>query len=877
MSDTNRIKNRIAVALLCAVLISSASARSFTAEEITNTLRQFRTYDYPADPTPTETIENIVRFVGDKPELRAVVEKQMLALLESDATIRAKQFICHQLWIIATDNSVPTLQKMLLDKATAEMACYALRTNPSDVASRTMREALSRTDERTKITIINILGDRKDTAAVDLLIPLLESDNTEIARAAAISLGTIAAPDAVQVIAKARETASGKAHATLTRAWLRCAEHYTRDNRIADALAIYKKLFDKSEAPPVRRAALASAMNTGHADTAELMIAAIDGDDPTLRAAAIANSPLLKGPEITKTLISALKTAQTDTKVLLIEALGRRDDPLVKDAVTAQATGKETDVRIAAYNALADVGDASSAKLLCNALSKSPTDPEIDTILAALRRMSAKGTDHAIVETLSSADGPTKARLIKVISDRRYTPAVPTLRDCARREDPAVAKAALRAIGSLAGCQGMGSLISLMLDQSDPAIRSEAAAAIIAITHRGNYEKFTAELILNRIKETDSTADRCTLIRILSATPGDEPLQYLQSASKDPAAEIRDCAVRTLADYPQASAAPILLDIFETSRNRTHRTLALRGCIRLCKTTETPPEAAVKLYRQAMQRAATAAEKKLILSGLGELTHSSTLQIALDTMQDREVKAEASLAVLNLAQKLIDIDPITASQAAAAILKDPALANLHPRARKIIEADPFANIEPIALFDGKTFNGWEGNFEIFSIENGAVVGGSLEAPVPRNEYLCSKKDYADFELRLKVKLLGAPESANAGIQIRSRRVPGSNEMVGYQADMGQHYWGGLYCERRHKLLVAPDRPELGKVLKLNDWNDYRILCLGKRIQLWINGHQTVNYVEQDDSIEQTGVVGLQIHSGPPARSFYKGIMIRVIK
>ena len=58
------------------------------------------------------------------------------------------------------------------------------------------------------------------------------------------------------------------------------------------------------------------------------------------------------------------------------------------------------------------------------------------------------------------------------------------------------------------------------------------------------------------------------------------------------------------------------------------------------------------------------------------------------------------------------------------------------------------------LFDGKTFTGWEGNQGVFRIEDGAVVGGSLKANVARNEYLCTKKRYRHFEVRLKFKLLG---------------------------------------------------------------------------------------------------------------------------
>ena len=183
-------------------------------------------------------------------------------------------------------------------------------------------------------------------------------------------------------------------------------------------------------------------------------------------------------------------------------------------------------------------------------------------------------------------------------------------------------------------------------------------------------------------------------------------------------------------------------------------------------------------------------------------------------------------------------------------------------------------IRSVSLFDGKSLKGWEGNLDMFRVEDGAIVGGTLKKAIPRNEFLCTTKEYGDFELRLKVRLLGDPNTANAGIQIRSRRIPAHHEMIGYQADMGQHYWGCLYDEsRRAKILAAPDPEDLARILKPNDWNDYRIRCVGKRIQLWLNGHQTVDYTEPDDSIQQTGVIGLQIHSGPPSEAWYKDIVL----
>jgi hypothetical protein len=178
-----------------------------------------------------------------------------------------------------------------------------------------------------------------------------------------------------------------------------------------------------------------------------------------------------------------------------------------------------------------------------------------------------------------------------------------------------------------------------------------------------------------------------------------------------------------------------------------------------------------------------------------------------------------------------------------------------------------------SLFDGKTFEGWEGNLDVFRIEDGAIVAGSADKPVARNEFLCTKKEFGDFELRVKFKLVG--KGANAGVQVRTKRIPNHHEVSGYQADMGDGWWGSLYDEsRRNKILAKADEEKVLNVLKRDDWNEYRIRCEGPRIQLWINDQPTIDYTESDDKIERTGIIGLQIHGGPPSQASYKDIRIK---
>lgn len=179
------------------------------------------------------------------------------------------------------------------------------------------------------------------------------------------------------------------------------------------------------------------------------------------------------------------------------------------------------------------------------------------------------------------------------------------------------------------------------------------------------------------------------------------------------------------------------------------------------------------------------------------------------------------------------------------------------------------------LFDGRTFAGWVGDTSLtWRVENGALVGGSLTRFVPHNEFLSTQKTYGNFVLKLKMKLEGTG-FVNAGIQFRSQRAQNpAYEMIGYQADMGDNYWGCLYDEtRRNKVLAGPDPSVMKRLVRTNDWNEYEIRCEGPRIRLYLNGTLTVDYTEPDVNIPQTGLIALQIHGGGKAQVQYKDVMI----
>ena len=181
----------------------------------------------------------------------------------------------------------------------------------------------------------------------------------------------------------------------------------------------------------------------------------------------------------------------------------------------------------------------------------------------------------------------------------------------------------------------------------------------------------------------------------------------------------------------------------------------------------------------------------------------------------------------------------------------------------------------MSLFDGKTFTGWEGDtLNTWRIINKTLMGGSVTQTVPHNQFIATTESFGDFELQLEFKLTGTG-FVNAGVQFHSERATNpAYEMIGYQADLGNGYWASLYDESRRDLtIVQPDSALIKKILKPATWNLFKIKSVGRRIRIYLNGVQTVDYNEPDEKIIHQGKIALQVHGGGKALAAYRNIKI----
>lgn len=185
----------------------------------------------------------------------------------------------------------------------------------------------------------------------------------------------------------------------------------------------------------------------------------------------------------------------------------------------------------------------------------------------------------------------------------------------------------------------------------------------------------------------------------------------------------------------------------------------------------------------------------------------------------------------------------------------------------------------IPLFNGRNLEGWEGDPQVWRVENGVIVGSTDNHPVQQNTFLIYQKPFSDFLLKAEVRL----RNHNSGIHFRSAVLPGPGWVVtGYQADCSEagpekSAWGNFYEERGRgrAVMKTPDQGwQIGrKVYRQGDWNEYEILAQGRRIRLTLNGAVTI---DTTDDKAATGIIALQLHAGPPMRVEFRNLRIQTL-
>lgn len=179
----------------------------------------------------------------------------------------------------------------------------------------------------------------------------------------------------------------------------------------------------------------------------------------------------------------------------------------------------------------------------------------------------------------------------------------------------------------------------------------------------------------------------------------------------------------------------------------------------------------------------------------------------------------------------------------------------------------------VLMFDGKTLGGWKGRSDVWRVEDGQIVGQAQQ--VHGNTFLVFDQPFSDFHFQTDAKLVKRGSFPNSGIQYRSRVVNRANWVVhGYQADIGDGWWGALYEEGGRGILFKAAAAAT-RAVRDGDWNRYEILAQGAKLKHILNGVVSGQLDDQDPKARKRGVIALQYHG--PGQDFeirFKNLKIK---
>jgi len=861
-------------------------------------LLKISAYDYGQSREPLTELTDIVRDASDSPEELKRIEKHLLKLLRSDATLACKQFICRKLGIIGTEESVPTLVSMLTDTKTSDMARYALERIPGSAVDKALLDALGKTRGRVKVGIINSLGERGDKKAVRQISKLLGETDKEIALAAISALGKIGSKRAATMLERARSKVAAELHLSWAHAYLMCADNFLAKGDKKWAIRIYKQMYVPAEPVPIRIAALRGIAAATPKRTAKIIVDVLRSDDRQMQTMVIGLLKEVAGTEVIKAVTAELPNLPASGQIQLLSALADRGDRSVLPTVVDATKSPKLDVRIAAFAALGELGNASTVDLLAQTAAAATT-PEREAARNSLYRLHDPEADGKILAGIPHAESKVKVELIRSVGERNVAAGVAMLLKTAQDPEEKVRLESFKVLRVIAGQEHLPALVGLLINvQSEPE-RKEAEKCVAAVARKVGDESRRAEAILAVLPSVKDVKSRCSLLSVLGRLGDDSALPMLRKALKDKDANVRAAAIRALAGWhsPNAKLIDDLREIARSSDNELHRVLALRGFVHLIGLDSArPAEEKIRMYQEAMRLAPNMNEKKMVLSGLTSVRTFVALQMAAGYLRNKDLQPEAEVAVVKIAEGASGSHPQQTKGVLQKIIKTSKNDSLCRQARKLIEqikqfedyittwqvSDPYTKqgLGPQKLFDAvfepeinpeninwRTMPSATDRNKPWLLELDKAIGGSNRAAYLRTNLRSPKTQKARLELGsddgIKVWLNGElvhSSNVTRGISPGQDAVEltlhkGWNKLM-MKVTQGQGQWA--VCARLRSL-DGDSLPGLKVVADLTSKLQAKIKLIGNDFSAWrkhgdwqIVGEATMNPENQKSIATKPG-------------------------
>ncbi|HTA31676.1 MAG TPA: HEAT repeat domain-containing protein, partial [Candidatus Cybelea sp.] len=456
---------------------------------------------------------------------------------------------------------------------------------------------------------------------------------------------------------------------------LACANRLLTAGDDANARTIFGHLYKDSKTERTREAAFRGLILASGRRGISIMSDAIAEEHGAMQAAALQAASELEGSDATKALAELLPKTHAPVQIALLDCLDQRRDPAALPAVAKMASSPDADVRLAAINALSDLGDSSVVVLLAG-VAAIATGPEKIAARQALLNLRHGDVTPALLESFGGAAPAVKAELIRALGERGDASATPRLLEMAHSQDEGTRASSLQALALLAGPAQLADLVQLVVQATTDDARAEAAEALGSACQR--MESRTGHCDVRALVDAVQSgppAARMVLLLVCSGLTEAPVRQALRSAFEDSNVHVREAARFALCNTRDGELLPDLVKMAASAGEENARLLAVRGCVRLATQEEgvkLSNEQKLAALKQILDTPLEVREKRLVLSGLGQIPDRQSLALASAMLDDVEVRAEAAQAVLQIAQS---IAAVQTEESAAALTKVLAVAS----------------------------------------------------------------------------------------------------------------------------------------------------------------------------------------------------------
>lgn len=611
--------------------------------------------------------------------------RQALAVLQSNAPPEEKALACKRLAVYAGPEAVPALAPLLGDERLSSWARIPLEVLPGPAADDALRDAMGRLYGNLLVGVINSIGVRGDSKAVDPLIGRLKDANAEVAAASAVALGRIGGATAMGAL-EAALGASTPAHvrSSVAEGLIIAGERSLAAGDSGNAVRYYDAV-RRADVPQQRKLeAMRGAALARQASGTPLLLEMLRSPDRAVFGMGLQVARELPGRPVTEALATELRQIAPERQGPLLLALTDRSDDAVQPAVLNAVRQGSKPLRLVAINALERQGNLASLPALLEAAADADADVA-KAAKTAVGRLPGQEVNAMLVARLPQASGPARRALVELAGQRRLQAAVPELLKSARDSDPELRRASVEALGETVSVTQLPALADLLAKASSEDDLADLEAALDTACTRLPDKAGCAAPLLARLSGSPPPA-QAALLRVLGTVGTPDALAAVRSSMSQGDKSVRDAAFRVLADWPQSTALPALVEVIRSPADDTQRTLALRGAVRLLGLGDQSSAQAVKTYGELLALARRVDDRKLVLSGLGALPDPAAVKLVEPLLADTSVRKEAESALLGIARGLAGSAPAEAKALATRLQTESADAATRERAGQILQS-----------------------------------------------------------------------------------------------------------------------------------------------------------------------------------------------